>query len=154
MFCIWSCNSSSTSHNASLQAIMLLWLYVRSCNQSNWCNNWSSAYDVFNSSSANKSCNSANKSCILQVVHTKAIAASTQFCDFWYVITKLKLLRIEFYIRIHISKMKKTKFRFLKLYDPLYCFANSKFQETEAEIKSKSKDINTFDFRVIYAVSV
>ena len=28
------------------------------------------------------SCNSANKSCLLQVVHTKAIAALTQFCDF------------------------------------------------------------------------
>ena len=27
-------------------------------------------------------CNSANKSCILQVLHTKAIAALTQFCDF------------------------------------------------------------------------
>ena len=29
------------------------------------------------------SCNSANKSCLLQVVHTKAIAALTQFCDFF-----------------------------------------------------------------------
>ena len=29
------------------------------------------------------SCNSANKSCILQVVHTKAIAALMQFCDFF-----------------------------------------------------------------------
>ena len=28
------------------------------------------------------SCNSANKSCLLQVVHTKAIAALTQFCNF------------------------------------------------------------------------
>ena len=28
------------------------------------------------------SCNSANKSCLLQVVHPKAIAALTQFCDF------------------------------------------------------------------------
>ena len=28
--------------------------------------------------------NSANKSCLLQVVHTKAIAALTQFCDFFY----------------------------------------------------------------------
>ena len=28
-------------------------------------------------------CNSANKSCLLQVVHTKAIAALTQFCDFF-----------------------------------------------------------------------
>ena len=27
-------------------------------------------------------CISANKSCHLQVVHTKAIAALTQFCDF------------------------------------------------------------------------
>ena len=27
-------------------------------------------------------CNSENKSCLLQVVHTKAIAALTQFCDF------------------------------------------------------------------------
>ena len=27
-------------------------------------------------------CNSANKSCLFQVVHTKAIAALTQFCDF------------------------------------------------------------------------
>ena len=27
-------------------------------------------------------CNIANKSCLLQPVHTKAIAASTQFCDF------------------------------------------------------------------------
>ena len=30
------------------------------------------------------SCNSANKSCLLQVVHTKAIAALTQFCDFFF----------------------------------------------------------------------
>ena len=29
-------------------------------------------------------CNSANKSCLLQDVHTKAIAASTHFCDFFY----------------------------------------------------------------------
>ena len=28
-------------------------------------------------------CNSANKSCLLQVVHIKAIAALTQFCDFY-----------------------------------------------------------------------
>ena len=28
-------------------------------------------------------CNSANKSCLLQVVHTKAIAALTQFCAFF-----------------------------------------------------------------------
>jgi len=27
--------------------------------------------------------NIANKSCLLQIVHTKAIAASTQFCDFY-----------------------------------------------------------------------
>ena len=27
-------------------------------------------------------CNIANKSCLLQLVHTKAIAASMQFCDF------------------------------------------------------------------------
>ena len=27
-------------------------------------------------------CSSANKSCLLQVVHTKAIAALPQFCDF------------------------------------------------------------------------
>ena len=31
------------------------------------------------------SCNSANKSCLLQVVHTKAIAALTQFCDFFHI---------------------------------------------------------------------
>ena len=30
------------------------------------------------------SCKSANKSCLLQVVHTKAITAMTQFCDFFY----------------------------------------------------------------------
>ena len=29
------------------------------------------------------SCNSANKSCLLQVVQTKAIAALSQFCDFF-----------------------------------------------------------------------
>ena len=28
-------------------------------------------------------CNSANKSCLFQVMHTKAIAALTQFCDFF-----------------------------------------------------------------------
>ena len=28
-------------------------------------------------------CNSANKTCLLQAVHTKAIAALTQFYDFW-----------------------------------------------------------------------
>ena len=33
------------------------------------------------------SCNSANKSCLLQLVHTKAIAASTQFCDFYIVVS-------------------------------------------------------------------
>ena len=32
-------------------------------------------------------CNSANKSCLLQVVHTKAIAALTQFCDFFYLLS-------------------------------------------------------------------
>ena len=31
------------------------------------------------------SCNSTNKSCLLQVVHTKAIAALTQFCDFFFL---------------------------------------------------------------------
>ena len=29
-----------------------------------------------------KHCNRANSSCLLQVAHTKAIAASKQFCDF------------------------------------------------------------------------
>ena len=33
------------------------------------------------------SCNSVNKSCLLQVVHTKAIVALTQFCDFYSVLT-------------------------------------------------------------------
>ena len=32
------------------------------------------------------SCYSSNKSCLLQVVHTKAIAALTQFCDFFIYI--------------------------------------------------------------------
>ena len=46
-------------------------------------------------------CNSANKSCLLQVVHTKAITALTQFCDFFncsltYILGRwlLKTLRI------------------------------------------------------------
>ena len=30
------------------------------------------------------SCNNANKSFLLQVMHTKAIAALTQFCDFYH----------------------------------------------------------------------
>ena len=30
-------------------------------------------------------CNIANKSCLLQLVHTKAIAASTQSCDFLFI---------------------------------------------------------------------
>ena len=30
-------------------------------------------------------CNCANRSCLLRVVHTKAIAALTQFCDFLMV---------------------------------------------------------------------
>ena len=37
-------------------------------------------------------CNSANKSCLVHVVHTKAIAALTQFCDF----LKLKLIHENF----------------------------------------------------------
>jgi len=32
-------------------------------------------------------CSNADKSCLLQVVHTKAIAALTQFCDFCLLIT-------------------------------------------------------------------
>ena len=34
-------------------------------------------------------CHSTNKSCLLQVVHTKAIAALTQFCDFYKSINLL-----------------------------------------------------------------
>ena len=34
---------------------------------------------------------SANKSCLLQVVHTKAIAALTQFCDFCLIINEIAL---------------------------------------------------------------
>ena len=42
------------------------------------------------------SCNSANKSCLLQVVHTKAIAALTQFCDFsMYLCNFIVVLIIE-----------------------------------------------------------
>ena len=32
------------------------------------------------------SCNSANKSFLMEVVHTKAISALTQFCDFFIII--------------------------------------------------------------------
>ena len=41
------------------------------------------------------SCNSANKSCLLQVVHTKAIAALTQFCDFYNIYQKIAILKNE-----------------------------------------------------------
>ena len=34
-------------------------------------------------------CKSVSKSCLLQVVNTKAIAALTQFCDFWTIIQTL-----------------------------------------------------------------
>ena len=44
------------------------------------------------------SCNSANKSCLLQVVHTKAIAALTQFCDF-----------LDIYVKIWASKQHLQK---------------------------------------------
>ena len=37
----------------------------------------------------NISCHCANKSCLLQVVHTKAIAALTQLCDFYYPVWSL-----------------------------------------------------------------
>ena len=47
-------------------------------------------------------CNSANKSCLLQVVHTKAIAALTQFCDFFHSIVNSDVmcaeLRLDFII--------------------------------------------------------
>ena len=39
-------------------------------------------------------CNSANKSCLLQVVHTKAITALTQFCDYFYRQLKERLLSV------------------------------------------------------------
>ena len=38
-------------------------------------------------------CISANKSCLLRVVHTKAIAALTQFCDFF----NLKFLKLQIF---------------------------------------------------------
>ena len=34
-------------------------------------------------------CNSANNSCLLQVMHTKAITALTQFCDFYIMISNM-----------------------------------------------------------------
>ena len=34
-------------------------------------------------------CNIANKSCLLQLLHTKAIAASTQSCDFFLCLKRL-----------------------------------------------------------------
>ena len=37
------------------------------------------------------SCNSANKSCLLQVVHKKAIAALTKFCDFFGIESHFQL---------------------------------------------------------------
>ena len=39
-------------------------------------------------------CNSAIKSCLLQVMHTKAIAALTQFCDFFYSWDALQLANL------------------------------------------------------------
>ena len=47
-------------------------------------NNYSSAsiFSVAEGQTIVINCNSANKSCLLQVVHTKAIAALTQSCDF------------------------------------------------------------------------
>ena len=44
------------------------------------------------------SCNSAKKNCLLQVVHTKAIAALTQFCDFFtniYLFNSTKLILLD-----------------------------------------------------------
>ena len=49
-------------------------------------------------------CNIANKSCLLQLVHTKAIAASTQFCDFCtfdnILIEKLRKILRKFFAEI------------------------------------------------------
>ena len=55
-------------------------------------------------------CNSANKSCLLQVVHTKAIAALTQFCDFFTLFTFL-------HFKNHIveNKCVETSYNSLKL---------------------------------------
>ena len=51
--------------------------------------------------------NSANKSCLLQVVHTKAIAALTQFCDFFYFafIDKISLKQKKFTLWRMIQKI-------------------------------------------------
>ena len=39
-------------------------------------------------------CKSASKSFLLQVVHTKAIAALTQFCDFFYLCQRLQTVKL------------------------------------------------------------
>ena len=50
-------------------------------------------------------CNSANKSCLLQVVHTKIIAALTQFCDFLFFVISDSI--IAYSSRKIISKEKQ-----------------------------------------------
>ena len=45
-------------------------------------------------------CNSANKSCLLQVVHTKAIAALTQFCDFCSTLLVAQIVQLWIVIRL------------------------------------------------------
>ena len=53
-------------------------------------------------------CNRANKSCLLQVVHTKAIAALTQFCDFLcFVLIFLTQNSVQF-IQISVYDIKIT----------------------------------------------
>ena len=56
------------------------------------------------------SCNSANTSCLLQVVHTKAFATVMQFCDFYPIEEKIVIeysgLKLINCLQMHLSDDK------------------------------------------------
>ena len=68
------------------------------------------------------SCNSANKSYLLQVVHTKAITALTQFGDFlssgtFKPLYVSLLVCLSFYLQKNVKNCQKLVFR--SIYDPV-----------------------------------
>ena len=65
--------------------------------------------------------NGTNKSCLLQIVHTKAIAALAQFCDFFPLDSILK----------YIFKSAKTEFSFSKFQPKLYCILIMNFHHNQ-----------------------
>ena len=73
--CNRSYNRSQLQYSIKTLAIKILHKKVDNCGTKKKLSNAVMQTKVIN-------CNIANKSCLLQLVHTKAIAASTQFCDF------------------------------------------------------------------------